>query len=235
MIQDNSPIFEFRGPFGVPVQVGASIFLLLALFLSLGSPVWAMTTAGMLIVSILLHELGHAWGALVQGVPVRRVMLHGGGGFCERARSASQREQELIVAMGPLVNLALWALAGLAAQALWWWIAADLERAATTEGLALGFRMELADQLALFSRINGFLFLFNMIPVQPLDGGKLLHLVLLRMAAPRAALRASGLIGLVLAILWVPWFVYLYWVGGWFLLFIPSIPLHYRMLKGQLT
>ena len=35
----------------------------------------------MLIGSILAHELGHAWGALIQNVRVRRIMLHGGGGF----------------------------------------------------------------------------------------------------------------------------------------------------------
>ena len=52
---------------------------------------------GMWCIAKALHEMGHAWGALVQGVPVRRIMLHGGGGFCERARSATAREDELIV------------------------------------------------------------------------------------------------------------------------------------------
>ena len=58
-----------------------------------------------LIGSIYLHELGHAWGCLIQGVPVRRVMIYGGGGFCEPTRSSTRYEQELIVAMGPIVNL----------------------------------------------------------------------------------------------------------------------------------
>lgn len=50
--------------------------------------------------SIHLHELGHACGNPAQVVPVNRIMLYGGGGFCERTRSATRYEQELIVAMG---------------------------------------------------------------------------------------------------------------------------------------
>ena len=65
------------------------------------------------ITFIFLHELGHAWGCQVQGIPVRRIVLHGGGGFCEHTRSGTRTEQELIIAMGPLVNLALWALGSL--------------------------------------------------------------------------------------------------------------------------
>ena len=33
--------------------------------------------------------------------------------FCERSRSASVKQDELIVAMGPIVNLVIWALASL--------------------------------------------------------------------------------------------------------------------------
>jgi hypothetical protein len=68
-----------------------------------------------LVGSIFLHELGHAWGATVQGVPVRRIVINGGGGFCEQARSATRRQDELIVAMGPIVNLTIWAAGSLAA------------------------------------------------------------------------------------------------------------------------
>ncbi len=28
--------------------------------------------------SIFLHEFGHAWGRLIQGIPVTRIMLYGG-------------------------------------------------------------------------------------------------------------------------------------------------------------
>ena len=119
MFRDTSPIFEFRGPWGVPIQIGGSLLLLPLMLIDLGGTprgfAFDMMFVLILIGSIYLHELGHAWACLIQGVPVKRIMLYGGGGFCERTRSATRHEQELIVAMGPIVNLFLWAIAGLIA------------------------------------------------------------------------------------------------------------------------
>ena len=164
-----------------------------------------------LIGSIFLHEVGHAWGCVVQGVPVRRIMIHGGGGFCEHARSPSFREQELIVAMGPIVNLAIWAVASLAytymtpSTASWvvYWI----------------------------GTINLFLALFNLLPVHPLDGGKLLQLLLLRFLPSSTATRISGGIGLFIAVLWVPGMIWLFFNVGLVLFFFPPIMLHLQMLR----
>ena len=169
MFQTGPTLFSVKGFFGVRVDVSQSLVILagLLLFLAgLSNILWVGILVAMLLTSIYLHELGHAWGCLIQGVPVTRIVLHGGGGFCEHARSASRHQQELIVAMGPLVNLALWALASL----LSWWIFSSP---------AMGLDA-IGSYLMLFARLNLALFVFNLIPVQPLDGGKLLQLGLLR-------------------------------------------------------
>ncbi|MEL7183640.1 MAG: site-2 protease family protein, partial [Pseudomonadota bacterium] len=111
--QNEQPIFTFRGPWGVPVEIAPSFFLLALIFVGIQPDIHSVVFFGMVALAIFLHEFGHAWGALVQGQPVRRVVLYGGGGFCEYARAATPRERELMVAMGPLTNLALWALASL--------------------------------------------------------------------------------------------------------------------------
>ena len=49
-----------------------------------------MAFLAMVVGSIFLHEMGHAWGCLVQGIPVTRIVMYGGGGLCERSRSASR-------------------------------------------------------------------------------------------------------------------------------------------------
>ena len=88
MFTNDTPIFTFRGPFGVPVEIGASILLLAFIFIQpqngiqLDNIIYFL----LIILAIFLHEFGHAWGTLVQGHDVKRVMIYGGGGFCEGGR-----------------------------------------------------------------------------------------------------------------------------------------------------
>ncbi len=215
MLSNDKPIFQFIGPFGVPVQIGGTILLLPLIFISFSGGtatlIYDLGFVAMLIGSIFLHELGHAWGCIVQGVPVRRIMIHGGGGFCEHARSPSYAEQELIVAMGPIVNLAIWAIASLAAPM----VATPL----------------LAWALYWLAMINLFLALFNMLPVHPLDGGKLFQLLLLRFLPAGTATRISGGVGLVIAALWIPGMLWLFFSVGLVLFFFPPVRLHLQMLR----
>ena len=215
MFRDSTPIFEFRGPWGVPVQIGASIFLLVLVLVDFSATprlvAFDLMFVAILFGSIYLHELGHAWGNLIQGVPVRRVMLYGGGGFCEATRSASRYERELIVAMGPIVNLFLWAVAGLIAPMI-----SDPE-------INWVFRT--------IAWVNGFLFILNMLPVHPLDGGKLFELFLARFLRPDIATTISALVGLVLALVWIPMMILMFVNIGVVLFFLPSVRLHWMMLK----
>ena len=218
MFGSSNVIFQFRGVFGVPVHIGSSILLLVLLFLSFGTSaaqlLYNAIFLGMIIGSIYLHELGHAWATLIQGIPVRRIMIYGGGGFCERTRSANARQEELIVAMGPIVNLTIWAVASL----IWPYM---------PEGLLMW-------AVNLLAWINLFLAIFNMIPVQPLDGGKLFHLLLLRFTSPGMATRIAGGVGLVIAILWIPAMYLAYTKLGFLLFFFPPIGLHWQMLRRKL-
>lgn len=213
---NETPIAEFRGPWGVPVQIGPSIVLLPLVFLTVaGSPemlIQDVIFVALLIGSIFLHELGHAWGCLIQGIPVRRIMLYGGGGFCEPSRSATAYQDELIVAMGPIVNLTLWAGASLLAPMMGSeplaWILYDL------------------------AAINLFLAVLNLIPVLPLDGGRLFHLALLRVMPSDVAMRVAGGLGLVLSVLWIPMMLMSFAFLGLVLFFWPSIRLHWMLLRG---
>ncbi len=214
---NDTPIFQFRGPWGVPVQIGGTLVFLMLLFVSFTGTsrdlTYDLVFFAMVVGSIFLHEMGHAWGCLIQGVPVRRVMIYGGGGFCEHARSTSAREDELIVAMGPIVNAVLWAVSSLVAPHV-----AD---------------PNLYWALMSLAWINGVLLVLNLVPVMPLDGGRLFHLLLRRlMPAPMAA-RLAGGVGLVMAVLWIPAMLGCFLLYGMMLLFIPPILVHWRMLRGQ--
>jgi len=212
---NDTPIARFNGPWGIPIEIGATLPLLVFIFFAAnGTPgLHTITFVTIIVVSILLHELGHAWGCVVQGVPVKRIMLFGGGGFCEPARAPSHREDELIVAMGPIVNIVLWALSSLAL------------RSAEGDILVMVLWQIMVVNLALFA--------LNMLPVQPLDGGKLLHLFLLRFLPPLIALKITGFVGLIISILWIPALVMLWFYTGFIIFFMPQIGLHWAMFRAK--
>ncbi|MEL6101222.1 MAG: site-2 protease family protein [Pseudomonadota bacterium] len=235
MFGNGDSLFEFRGPFGVPVHVSSSVMVLALVFVGLNASstedmIFGATLFAMLMVSIFLHEFGHALGALIQGVAVERVVLHGGGGFCQ-TRPRSIRQSEFIVMMGPIVNLALWAIASLCS----WWIWQRIDRfepAAISDVQSAMTWLRFAGYLDIFATINLILFALNLAPVQPLDGGRLLSYGLMRILPRDLALRVSGAIGLTISVVWLPAMLVLFYFFGWLLLFFPSIGLHWRMVRG---
>lgn len=215
MFRDTYPICVFRGPWGVPIQVGASIIALPLIIVDIDGTLRSLShdlmVLAILVGSILLHEMGHAWGCIVQGVPVRRILLDAGGGFCDCARSTADVDQELIVAMGPIVTLGLWAVAGLIAPLM-----AD---------------PEIASVFWTISSVNGFLAVLNLVPVQPLDGGKLFEMLMHRLYQPHFATTLTGAVGLFCAVAWLPLMLYGFVSHGFLLFFLPSVMLHWRMFR----
>jgi len=202
MFGNDQVLFVFHGPFGIRVEVHSSILMLGLLILAFGTQsaqqlLWGAVTVAILIVSIFLHEMGHALGTIVQGLPVRRI-----------------------------VNLILWSVASLLSNHLW-----DLAMAAEEAfGGAFYTTLFVLERIA---AINLFLAIFNLLPVQPLDGGKLLQLGLMRAVTPVTATRIAGGIGLVFAVLWIPAMIWMFFTIGWVLFFIPSIRQHYEMYTLQ--
>lgn len=214
------PMLAFRGPWGVPIEIGMS-FLLLPLFFiafggGIGSLLWGLVFVAVLALTLLLHELGHAWACHVAGVPVRRVYIGAAGGMTEQQRFAGRSAEELIVAAGPMANLTVWAVLSLAIEHL------DLYR--------LGMAVVL---LHMFAWLNLFIALFNLIPVLPLDGGKLFQLALLHFLPRAAAARVAGTVGMICVVLWIPLLYFCWRYVGFILFFFPPVGLHWRMMKGE--
>jgi Zn-dependent protease len=87
--------------------------------------------------------------------------------------------------------------------------------------------------LELTGRLNLFLALFNLLPIQPLDGGKLLFLYLIRVISPLYATRICGWIGLIAAVLWIPLIYVSIVYLGFVLLFFPSFKLHWELARAK--
>ena len=229
----NTTLFTLPGPWRIPIQFDVSLIILAVLFgmLYLDRGIGAAAMAfGMIVVAILLHELGHAAACVVQGVPVTRVVLFGGGGFCEFAGSVSPRQEELIAISGPLVNICLWALATLALPLLAQAPPAPLD----VNGFSIvppTAPSQLERLLATFAQLNLFLALFNLIPVLPLDGGRLLNSWLHRFMGGIAANKVSGAVGVVLSVLWIPLLFAAYFTFGFVLIFLPALRYHWRLMR----
>ncbi len=153
-----------------------------------------------LVVSVILHELGHAFAARAFGIPTRDITMYPFGGVASLARLPDKPLQELIVALaGPLVNFLLIGVFGL----LLWLSGAP--QVFSAEVLLTG-RASLPPLwyfLYSLAAMNGILALFNLLPAFPMDGGRVLR-ALLAMRLPYVrATQVAALIGQAFAVLFI--------------------------------
>lgn len=121
----------------------------------------ALSAAALLQLSAVLHEYGHLAAARRIGLPTGAVVFGMFGGYVHAApREALERPAHTaaVVLAGPAATLLLWALFAAGA--------ALLRTVAPEAALAL----------SLSAALNLGLLLLNLMPVEPLDGGRLLRL-----------------------------------------------------------
>jgi Zn-dependent protease len=146
--------------FGIPLKLDFSLIVLMFLLVTnYGNPVYGIAAGLALLLSITLHELGHSLVAMAFGCRVRDITLMMLGGCASLLSMPRKAWQEyLMAAAGPLVSLVL-ALFGLFAHRF-------IPGLHGTLGTFLFYEV---------GRLNLILFLFNLIPAFPMDGGRLLR------------------------------------------------------------
>ncbi len=157
----------------------------------------AVVTALLFFGSLVLHELGHAWAARRAGIRVPQIDLWLLGGMARMERdSRTPGEEFRISAAGPLVSLLL--AAGCFA------LGAGLEGydrftdAALLRTTVQVTPVELA--LSFLVTMNLVIFLFNLVPAFPLDGGRIARSIAWRVTGDRGrATRFSGRLGQLFA------------------------------------
>lgn len=131
-------------------------------------PGWVYWTLGitstlMLILSIVVHELGHAFAARKLHVPIERIHLFLFGGMAELRHRPVKPSDELLIALsGPAASLML--------AMILWPVMLIVKPLFFVEYHVLQFILY----------VNLLLAMFNMIPVYPLDGGRALRAVFWR-------------------------------------------------------
>ncbi len=197
------------------IRLHASLLLLVPLVLlqyrpnSLGTALWALGLVAALFVCIGLHELGHTLMARAFKIEVSAIVLWPLGGFSYLQKEANHPLEDVVIAAaGPVINLAIGFGVGmvLLGVAIWenvqapaLWGAADLPAASH----ARLFFTALASA-------NLILAVSNLLPVYPLDGGRILRSLLLLAFGQKWANRIMVGISLPLALLL---FGYALWRG----------------------
>jgi Zn-dependent protease len=166
-------LFRIRG---IQLALHGSFLLLLAYIAWAGwqndgllGAAWSVAILAAFFTCIVLHELGHCFTGMHFGIGVRRILLMPIGGMAEFESIPREPAKELLMTLaGPAVNFAiavlLWASFGFP-ETFSFWSLSNYEASVT------GF----AHLLLHWNLLMGC---FNLSPVFPMDGGRILRALL---------------------------------------------------------
>lgn len=184
-------------PFGVPVYVAPSWFLVAALITwvfggqldrvlpELGAARYLVSLffAVAFYASVLVHELAHTVAALRFKLPVRRIQLQFFGGVSEIEKEAETPGREFVLAfVGPLFSLVL--------SGVFYLAMLPVEPGTVPGVLLAGLMIS-----------NLIVAAFNLLPGLPLDGGRMLRAVVWKITGrPMSGTVAAAWVGRALAV-----------------------------------
>ncbi len=181
--------------FGIQLAVHASFLLLLAYYgydgwVAGGVPglVWSLGLIILFFVCVILHELGHSLTARRFGVHVSRILLLPIGGMAQFDRIPRKPAQEFLITIaGPAVNFVL---AAVMLPLVWHDFSNNLDE--SSYSLA-----SLGTQLCAANLVMGT---FNLLPVFPMDGGRIFRALLAIKLPYLRATYWAVMVGKVLAV-----------------------------------
>ncbi|HTW94017.1 MAG TPA: site-2 protease family protein [Tepidisphaeraceae bacterium] len=194
------PLFTFRG---IRVRAHASLLLFIALELALGGifthgeygVAYRVVSMGMLFLVVLLHEFGHCFSARWMGGSGDDIMLWPLGGLAYADPPHRPWPTFVCVAFGPLVNVLICVVtASLLFFLPPYHISAPLNPLDALPMVHLGWG-DPDLYLWWMYMISYWLLLFNILPLWPMDGGRMLHAALWPKFGDRRAKGITTMIG----------------------------------------
>lgn len=182
--------------FGITLRLHVTFLILLVLiaYAAFGEAgargaFWALTFVCSVFVCIALHELGHSVIAQQLGVQVKSITLLPIGGIAALKNIPENPWHEIAITLaGPMVNAAIAAVL--------------LPVTGLPSGLFLrDMPHDVAGLLQAMMKVNVGLFLFNLIPAFPMDGGRLLRAMLALAISYRRATQIAATVGQGFAVL----------------------------------
>ena len=191
--------FSIGTYFGIRVRIHAS-FVLFAIFLLLApgsvtgfEVVDALTSLFILFGIVLLHEFGHCFAARYMGGEAYDIIMSPLGGLASATPPHRPWPTFVTVAGGPLVNVAICLITGIALYFL-----AGLVPVNPFNPLAFDpGPTSVAYYLWWIYYVSYAILLFNLLPIYPLDGGQMLHSILWPQIGYYKATNVSCITGMV--------------------------------------
>ena len=183
--------------FGIDCSVNASVVALPVLIFSYGGLGWDMTICLVGVeASMFLHEMGHALGGYLVGNPAREICLTGFGGYTLLSNRPGATGRDAVISiLGPLANaMMVLLLMGLETclfglTPLKWLRILLLQVFGNSP--SMHFLPESYFIINAFAIFNLYVFLFNLLPAFPLDGGRVVRWFLGRFLCPLAAAKVT--------------------------------------------
>lgn len=208
--------------FGIRIGASPSWFIVLLLFVyilsgqfqdvlggsSTQAYVVAVLSALAFFLSIIFHELGHALAARRSGMQIDGIDLWFFGGIARLSRDSESPGEEFKVAIaGPLATLVV--------------VAACLAGTAALEGMGGAIDVALLQEeaapspaellLGFVGLMNAIIFVFNLVPAFPLDGGRIARAAAWKVTGDRSkGTVVAGRLGQAFGIALIAWGVYTY-------------------------
>ena len=179
-------LFRFAG---ITVYLHFTWFIIAALFVTsfarrYESPVWGLFEYLALFCIVLMHEFGHALACRQVGGVADRIVLWPLGGIAFVNPPPRAGAYLWSIAAGPLVNVALIPIIGLASGIV------SQDRIPGRPDDATLFLSDL-------KYMNFGLLIFNILPIFPLDGGQILRGLLWFPLGPFRSLQIASVVGLI--------------------------------------
>ncbi len=172
---------------GIDLFLHPTFLLLMAWTFASEPASWAFLVAA-IFGCVMLHEFGHALAAEALGIPTRSITLYFFGGIARLDRMPRAPGAELLITLaGPLVNVAIGLVLGLAL-----WVEGVFAHGAVWTPLTL-----FASNLMI---VNFLLAAFNLVPAFPMDGGRILRALLTVKMGRAPATEIAASVGRVIAI-----------------------------------
>ncbi len=204
---------------GIPVKVHWSFGLLVLFFMyvivnsaeSTNEIIYTFLLFIILFVCVILHEFGHALTGKYFKVGTRDIIISPIGGVARLEKLPKAPREELLIAIaGPLVNVVIASLCFIGLFSSLGITAIDIDPETARVDTAAKF-------FKTIFYINVVLFLFNLIPAFPMDGGRILRALLsFKLSRTRSTMIAST-IGKIFALFFIGYGLY---IGHYVLAFI---------------